>query len=157
MAKSNKVYIGLDQLFQCRALSVPDDRKLFPILAAMEPSHLGGRAEPGSWADPQTHRPVDHSTISSQAPRWCSSKNPSAKEGDTRDVGSIPGSRRSPGVVNGNPLQYSCLKNSLNRGAWQATVHEVTKINCDWAHTSPPPSPESSFGQEWKRMHSLDQ
>ena len=54
MAKSSNVNIGLDQLFQCRALSVPDDRKLLPILAAMELSHLGGMAEPGSWAEPQT-------------------------------------------------------------------------------------------------------
>ena len=41
-----------------------------------------------------------------------------ANAGDARDAGSIPGSERSPGVGNGNPLQYSCLKNSLERGAW---------------------------------------
>ena len=40
---------------------------------------------------------------------------------------SIPGSGRSPGEGNGNPLQYSCLENSIDRGAWQATVHGVTK------------------------------
>ena len=43
------------------------------------------------------------------------------------DPGSIPGSGRSPGEGNGNPLQYSCLKNSMDRRAWLATVHEVTK------------------------------
>ena len=43
------------------------------------------------------------------------------------DVGSIPGSGRSPGERNGNPLQYSYLENSINRGAWQATVHGVEK------------------------------
>ena len=43
------------------------------------------------------------------------------------DPGSIPGSRRSPGEVNGNPLQYSCLENPTDRGAWQVTVHEVTQ------------------------------
>ena len=43
------------------------------------------------------------------------------------DVGSVPGSGRSPGEGNGNPLQYSCLENSMDRGAWQATVHGVTK------------------------------
>ena len=43
------------------------------------------------------------------------------------DVGSIPGSGRSPGVRNGNPLQYSCMGNPINRGAWQATVHGVAK------------------------------
>ena len=41
--------------------------------------------------------------------------------------GSIPGSGRSPGEGNGNPLQYSCLENPMDRGAWQATVHGVTK------------------------------
>ena len=46
---------------------------------------------------------------------------------DTEDVGLIPGLGRSPGEGNGNPLQYSCLENSMDRGAWQATVHGVTK------------------------------
>ena len=54
-------------------------------------------------------------------------KNLPASAGDTRDEGSIPGSGRSPGVGNGNQLQYSCLENPMNRGAWQATVHGVTK------------------------------
>ena len=43
------------------------------------------------------------------------------------DMGSIPGSGRSPGEGNGNPLQYACLGNPMDRGAWQATVHGVTK------------------------------
>ena len=43
------------------------------------------------------------------------------------DPGSIPGSGRSPGEGNGNPLQYSCLENSMDRGAWRATVHGVAK------------------------------
>ena len=43
------------------------------------------------------------------------------------DLGLIPGSGRSPGEGNGNPLQYSCLENPMDRGAWQATVHGVTK------------------------------
>ena len=43
------------------------------------------------------------------------------------DLGSIPGSGRSPGEGNGNPLQYSCLENPMDRGAWWATVHGVTK------------------------------
>ena len=51
-------------------------------------------------------------------------KNPPASEGD---VGSIPGSVKSPGGENGNPLQYSSLENSMNRGAWWATVHGVAK------------------------------
>ena len=54
-------------------------------------------------------------------------KNPPARAGDARDAGSIPGSGRSPRKGNGNPLQYSCLGNSMDRGAWWATVHRVTK------------------------------
>ena len=54
-------------------------------------------------------------------------KNPSAKAGDVRETGSIPVSGRSPGEGNGNPLQYSCLENSMDRGSWQATVHRVAK------------------------------
>ena len=54
-------------------------------------------------------------------------KNPSANAGDLRDTGWIPGLGRSPGGGNGNSLQYFCLKNSVVRGAWQATVHGVAK------------------------------
>ena len=52
-----------------------------------------------------------------------SGKEPSANSGDIRDAGFIPGSRRSPGGINGSQLWYSCLKNSMDRGVWQATVH----------------------------------
>ena len=55
-------------------------------------------------------------------------KNPSANSGD---AGSIPGSRRSPGEGNGNPFQYSCLKNLMDRGAWQTTVHGVARVRHD--------------------------
>ena len=48
-------------------------------------------------------------------------KNLPANAGDLRDVGSIPGWGRFPGEGNGNPLQYSCLENPMDRGAWQAT------------------------------------
>ena len=51
-------------------------------------------------------------------------KNPPANAGDTD---SIPGAGRSPGEGNGNPLQYSCLENPMDRGAWWATVHGVTE------------------------------
>ena len=54
-------------------------------------------------------------------------KNPAAKAGDTRDTGLIPGLERSPGVGNGNPLQYSCVENPTDKGAWRATVHGVTE------------------------------
>ena len=51
-------------------------------------------------------------------------KNPPANVGDT---GSIPGLERAPGGGNGNPFQYSCLGNTMDRGAWPAPVHGVTK------------------------------
>ena len=54
-------------------------------------------------------------------------KNPPANKGDSRDVGSSSGSGRSPGVGNGNPLQYSGLENLMDREVWQATVHGVKK------------------------------
>ena len=54
-------------------------------------------------------------------------KNLLASAGDARDVGSIPGSGRSPGGGNDNPLQYSCPENSMARGTWQATLHRVPK------------------------------
>ena len=54
-------------------------------------------------------------------------KNLPANAGDIRDVGSIPGSGRSPGEGHGNPLQYSCLENPMDREAWQAMVHEACK------------------------------
>ena len=54
-------------------------------------------------------------------------KNPPVNAGGIRDIGSIPGSGRSPIDGDGNPLQYSCLDNPMDRGAWQATVCRVAK------------------------------
>ena len=54
-------------------------------------------------------------------------KNPPANAGDAGDMGSIPGSGRSPGEGNDNPLQYSCLENPMDRGAWRTIVHRVAK------------------------------
>ena len=54
-------------------------------------------------------------------------KNPPANAGDVRDMGLIPGSGRSPGGGHGNPLQFSHLGNFMDRGAWWATIHKVTK------------------------------
>ena len=56
-------------------------------------------------------------------------KNLPASAGDGRDVGLIPGRGRSPGVEHSNPLQYSCLENSMDRGAWRATVYGVAELD----------------------------
>ena len=89
-------------------------------------------------------------------------KSPSANAGDSRDAGWIPGLGRSPGAGTGNPLQYSCLGNPMERGAWRAIVHEVTK---SWiqlsTHTSPclartashpPVRPEPLARKAWSGM-----
>ena len=55
-------------------------------------------------------------------------KNPPANAGDARDAGFIPGMGRSPGVGNGNPLQYSCLENSMDRGSLWSTVSGITEL-----------------------------
>jgi len=64
--------------------------------------------------------------------RWASQvalvvKNPPANAGNIRDMGLIPGLGRSLGGGNGNPFQYSCLKNPMDRGAWRVMVHGVVK------------------------------
>ena len=60
---------------------------------------------------------------------WChlSGSEVKASASNVGDPASIPGSGRFPGEGNGNPLHYSCLENSTDRGAWWATVHEVAK------------------------------
>ena len=70
---------------------------------------------PGHWEIQETTPPP---------PQWLGVKESSC---NTRDTGSISGSGGSPGGGNGNPLQYSCLENPMDRGAWWATVHGVTK------------------------------
>ena len=69
-------------------------------------------------------------------------KNPSANARDARDEGSIPGWGRFPGDGNGNPLQYSCLENSVDGGGWQSTAHGVAESDmterartCTLSHT----------------------
>ena len=62
-------------------------------------------------------------------------KNLFASAGDTRDMGLFPGSWRPSGVGNDNSFQYSCLENPMDRGVWWSTVHGITKIRKDQAHT----------------------
>ena len=68
-----------------------------------------------------------------QRPCWLTGKESARNAGDG---GSIPRSRKSPGEGNGNPLQYSCLGNSMDRGVWQATVHGVTRVRHNLATTT---------------------
>ena len=98
-----------------------------------------------AWRIPRTEEPSGLQSVGSQRVRhnrahihrylcdiiWAFQvapvvKNPPANAGDTGDVGSIPGSGRSPRGRNGNPLQCSCLKNPMDRGAWWATVQSGT-------------------------------
>ena len=78
-------------------------------------------------------------------------RNLSANIGDIRDAGSIPG---SPGGGHGNPLQYSCLENPTDRGAWQATVHGITRVGHDLATKPPPPEKRSYITLPGKGGHS---
>ena len=66
-------------------------------------------------------------------------KESTCNTGDIRDPSSIPGLGRSPGEGNGNPLQYSCMENFMDRGAWWATVHVVPRVGHNWATKIPPP------------------
>ena len=58
---------------------------------------------------------------------------------NAEDSGLIPGSGRSPGEGNGNPLQYSCLENPMDRDAWQTSVHGVARVGHDLVTKPPPP------------------
>ena len=60
-------------------------------------------------------------------PQWLSGQESVCKAGDTGDMGSIPESERFPGVGHGNPLQYSSLKNPMDRETWRASVHGVAE------------------------------
>ena len=74
-----------------------------------------------------THNTFSLLNVLTGLPTWLSSKEVACNAGDTGDVGFLPGLRRSPGGGHGNPLQYSCLENPMDRGAWWSTVHGVAK------------------------------
>ena len=109
-----------------------------------------------AWRIPRTEEPCDqspwghkkvdttewlthtHTHTQDKIPRWHGDKKPPANVGDARDLSLIHGFKRSPQEGNGNPLQYPCLENSMDRRTWQATVHGVTKSQTQlrgWAHT----------------------
>ena len=84
---------------------------------------------------PRPVAPTDHPYVSYGFLRWLRGKESAYQAGN---AGYVPGLRRSSGEGNGNPLQYSCLENPMDGGAWQATVHGVansrTRLS-DWAYT----------------------
>ena len=89
---------------------------LIPSVVHRDPGDPGFRTSP--------HNTLSSSNAMSGLPRWLSVKESACQAGD---VGLIPGSGRSPGERNGNSLQYSCLGNPMDRGAWWATVHGLAK------------------------------
>ena len=87
---------------------------------------------PGLGRSPLTEEPGGLQFMGLQSQTWLSNggtrvKNLPSNAEDIRDTGLIPVSERSPGEGNGNLLQYSCLENSMDRGAWKLTVHKVTQ------------------------------
>ena len=102
--------------------------------SALDMIHRGGRQ--GLISRVQVNK--RHLAIRIRVPDWSPAsrgspqvalvvKNPPANAGDVRDMGLIPGSGRPPGEGNDNPLQYSCLENSMDRGAWWAAIHRIAK------------------------------
>ena len=89
-------------------------------------------------------------------PGGCGVKNLLTNAGDTGDSGSIPGSERFSGEGNGNPLQYACLENSMDRGAWQVTDHRVEKSPTQ-AHTHTSHHPLRTEGLSRARSFTLMQ
>ena len=77
--------------------------------------------------------------------QWLSSKESTCNTEDSGEVGSIPGPGISPGGGHGNPFQYSCLENPIDRGVWQSTVHGVAKSQTQlkWLSTHAPSTPSS--------------
>ena len=122
-------------------------------VSCMSPALTGGSfTNSATWYDPvipllciypeelkwESQRNICTLTYMTGFPCGSVVKSLPANTGDTGDTGSTPGLRRSPEVGSGNPLQYSCLENSMERGAWQATVHVVTEswtLVSNWIHT----------------------
>ena len=71
--------------------------------------------------------------------------------GDISNVGSVPGLGRCPGGGHGNPLQYFCLETPLDRGAWWATVHGVTRVRHGLVTKPPPPPPSTTLAETMVR------
>ena len=94
---------------------------------------MGSQKDRHEWSDLARMHTHTHTPFGVHCSQWVGFPSGSvvenllACEGGAKDTGSIPGSGRSPGGRNGNPLQCSCLDNSMDRGSWRAIVHEVAK------------------------------
>ena len=78
---------------------------------------------------------LSQTSPSIELPWWPNGKEPTSHVGDLRGMGSTPGLGRSPGGGHGNPLQYSCLENPMDRGAWRATVRRVSDSDTTDPHS----------------------
>ena len=109
---------------------IPWRRKWQPTLVSLPGESHGQRSLAGY--SPWCHKELDKSEYAHKANIWASQvalvvKNLPTNARDIRDLSLIPGLERSPRKGHGNPLQYSCLENPMNRGAWRAIVHRVAK------------------------------
>ena len=122
-------------------------RKTNEVIITLSPSYCLEAA-----LEPQGRRNLRKLPRASQVAQVL--KNPPAYSGDSGDMGSIPGSGRSPGGGNGNPLQYSCLEDSMDREAWWATVQGVAKSQTrlsNWALRQKDAQGLSPAAEEFKR------
>ena len=119
------VFFFLESFLACGILvSWPGVELMPPALARRSLNH---------WNTRDVHTCFEWS-LRIRLPRWLSGKEFTCNAGVSGDPGSIPGSGGAPAEGHGNPLQYSCWENSMNRGAWWATVHGVTRVRHDWSN-----------------------
>ena len=125
-------------------LSTCNSVSLIHTIALALASKMNANLRSSTWLSPDllTTRPVSLNPQILGFPCNSVSKESACNAGDP---GLIPGWERSPGEGNGSPFQYSCPKNPMDRGAWQATVHAVTRVRRDLMTKLPPPELKEPF------------